>query len=63
MPGVTYQETVRAHIASLYPRLIDDKVVVQDGHITLPERPGLGVRLLEELFDSNHPQYRISRVP
>lgn len=61
VPGVTYQETVRAHIASLYPRLIDDKVVVQDGHIALPERPGLGVRLLEELFDTNHPQYRISR--
>lgn len=62
VPGVTYQETVRAHIASLYPRLIDDKVVVQDGHIALPERPGLGVRLLEELFDTNHPQYRISRL-
>ncbi len=61
VPGVTYQETVRAHIASLYPRLIDDKVLVQDGHIALPERPGLGVRLLEELFDTNHPQYRISR--
>lgn len=62
VPGVTYQETVRAHIASLYPRLIDDTVIVQEGHIALPERPGLGVRLLEDLFDTNHPQYRISKL-
>jgi L-alanine-DL-glutamate epimerase-like enolase superfamily enzyme len=61
VPGVTYQETVRAHIASVYPPLIDQPPVVLDGHIALPERSGLGTRLREELFTSAHPQYRISR--
>lgn len=61
-PIVTYQETVRAHIRTLYRYLIDQPVTVQDGHIALPERPGLGVRLLPELFDAQHPGYRISRL-
>jgi L-alanine-DL-glutamate epimerase-like enolase superfamily enzyme len=62
LPIVTYQETVRAHIRTLYPYLIDQNVEVRDGHIALPERPGLGVRLLPELFRSEHPGYRISRL-
>jgi len=62
VPGVTYQETVRAHIASVYPQLIDEPPVIQQGHIALPERSGLGVRLREELFDGSHPQYRCSRL-
>jgi L-alanine-DL-glutamate epimerase-like enolase superfamily enzyme len=62
VPGVTYQETVRAHIASVYPQLIDEPPVVRDGHIALPERPGLSVRLLDGLFDPAHPQYRITRL-
>ncbi len=62
VPIVTYQETVRAHIRTLYPSLIDENVRVQDGHIPLPERPGLGVRLLPELFDPEHPGYRLSRL-
>lgn len=60
--GVCYQETVRAHIATLYPRLIDDEVCVSDGYIDLPERAGLGVRLQEQLFDSTKQSYRVSRV-
>jgi galactonate dehydratase len=62
VPIVTYQETVRAHIRTLYPHLIDQNVEVQDGHIALPERPGLGARILPELFRSEHPGYRVSRL-
>jgi L-alanine-DL-glutamate epimerase-like enolase superfamily enzyme len=62
VPGVCYQETVRAHIATFYSRLIDDEVRVREGHIDLPERPGLGVRLLDELFDSSGATYRITRL-
>lgn len=61
-PIVTYQETVRAHLRTLYRYLIDQSVTVEHGHIALPERPGLGVRLLPELFDPEHPGYRISRL-
>jgi L-alanine-DL-glutamate epimerase-like enolase superfamily enzyme len=62
LPIVTYQETVRAHIRTLYPYLIDQNIEVRDGHIALPERPGLGVRLLPELFQSEHPGYRVTRL-
>lgn len=60
--NVTYQETVRAHIRTLYPLLIDEPPMVQAGHIALPRRPGLSVRLLNELFTTDHPGYRITRL-
>ena len=60
--NVTYQETVRAHIKTLYPLLIDQSPVITAGQIALPERPGLGVRLLPELFSPDHPGYRITKL-
>lgn len=60
--GVAFQETVRAHIATLYPALIDDTVTVADGHIAIPQRPGIGARWLPELFDNGHPGYRCSQL-
>jgi L-alanine-DL-glutamate epimerase-like enolase superfamily enzyme len=60
--NVTYQETVRAHLKTLYPLLIDDTLAVQSGHLPLPTRPGLGVRLLPQLFTTQHPSYRISKL-
>lgn len=58
--GVVWQETVRAHLATLYPHLIDIEVTVRDGQIPLSERPGLGARWLEALFTTDHPGYRRS---
>ncbi len=60
-PVVTYQETVRAHIATIYPRLIDCEIEVKGGAIDLPRRPGLGARWLDGLFDDSNPTYRITR--
>jgi L-alanine-DL-glutamate epimerase-like enolase superfamily enzyme len=60
--NVTFQETVRAHLKTLYPLLIDENVVVERGQLPLPSRPGLGRRLLTELFTSEHTGYRISRL-
>lgn len=62
VPAVCYQESVRAHIATVYPRLVDDEVRVCEGHIGLPERPGLGIRLLPELFRQEAATYRVSRL-
>lgn len=62
VPNVMWQETVRAHIRTLYPALIDTNVHIADGHASLPEGPGLGTRLLPELFDPAHPGYRITRL-
>jgi L-alanine-DL-glutamate epimerase-like enolase superfamily enzyme len=39
--GVAYQETVRAHLATLYPHLIDVEIRVEQGHLGLPQRPGI----------------------
>ena len=58
--GVAFQETVRAHLATLYPLLIDEQIQVRKGGLPLPTRPGLGARWLPELFDSLHPGYRCS---
>jgi len=60
--NVTFQETVRAHLKTLYPLLIDETVAVQRGHLPLPARPGLGIRLLPELFLPDHRGYRITKV-
>jgi len=60
--NVTYQETVRAHLKTLYPLLIDEPLAVRSGHLPLPSRPGLSVRLLPELFKNDHPGYRITRL-
>jgi len=62
VPNVMWQETVRAHIRTLYPALIDTNVVIKNGAAELPSGPGLGTRLLPELFDDRHPGYRITRL-
>jgi len=60
--GVAFQETVRAHIATLYPSLIDETITVNNGHLPLPQRPGIGARWLNEIFDPAHPGYRRSSL-
>ena len=60
--GVAFQETVRAHIATLYPSLIDQNIEVRGGQIGLPDRPGLGARWRSELFQTDHPGYRWSAL-
>ncbi len=60
--GVAFQETVRAHLATLYPSLIDQEVRVVNGTLPLPNRPGIGIRWLPELFDETHPGYRSSSL-
>ena len=62
VPGVTYQESVRAHIATVYPRLIDTEVVVENGKIAPSTRPGLGARWLPEIFDESRRSYRITKL-
>lgn len=60
--GVAMQETVRAHLATLYPALIDQEIKVVNGELPLPERAGLGARWLPGLFDAGHPGYRKSSL-
>lgn len=62
VPGCCFQETVRAHIRTIYNDLIDTNVSIRDGHADLPRAPGLGVRLNPQLFDPKRETYRISRA-
>lgn len=48
--GCCFQETVRAHINTFYKDLIDEGPIIKDGHVLLPEGPGLGVNLNPDLF-------------
>jgi galactonate dehydratase len=58
--GCCYQETVRAHVRSFYRDLVDTQPVIADGHAELPAAPGLGTRLLPDLFSAAHGDHRIT---
>ena len=60
--GCCFQETVRAHIRTVYKELIDTNVVINDGYAELPKGPGLGTRLNPALFDPALPTYRKSSI-
>jgi L-alanine-DL-glutamate epimerase-like enolase superfamily enzyme len=58
--NVVLQETVRAHIRTIYERLIDRQPVVENGWLIPPTAPGLGTAFLSELFDSQYRNIRRS---
>ncbi|MCC7206858.1 MAG: mandelate racemase/muconate lactonizing enzyme family protein [Anaerolineae bacterium] len=45
IPNLYFVESVRAFYKTYFPVLGDLRVAVQDGHLSLPEGPGLGVSL------------------
>ena len=62
LPNCILQETVRAHIHTVYPKLIDEVPQVADGHVALPARPGLGASVDEGFFDPKREWYRASSL-
>ena len=62
LPNCVLQETVRAHIHTVYPKLIDEVPQVVDGHVALPARSGLGASVNEEFFDPKREWYRASSL-
>ncbi len=60
--GCCFQETVRAHIKTFYRDLIEEFPPISNGHIALPERPGLGARLNPDIFTDRF-SYRKSELP
>lgn len=44
-PNALIMETVRGYIDGWYDDVVTDRIPVADGHLTLPDRPGLGTRL------------------
>jgi L-alanine-DL-glutamate epimerase-like enolase superfamily enzyme len=48
--NVVFQETVRAHVCTLYQHIVDRGPVIEQGAARLPEAPGLGTGFLDSLF-------------
>ena len=61
VPNVVFQESVRAHIRTFYSSLIETNISIEHGFGIPPTGPGLGTRLLPELFTPGLHGYRISR--
>jgi len=61
VPNVVFQESVRAHIRTFYSSLIKTNISIENGFAIPPTGPGLGTRLLPELFTPGLHGYRISR--
>ena len=58
--NVVFQETVRAHVRTLYRHLVDRGPVIEQGMALLPEGPGLGTRFHDALFVPGKHDYRRS---
>ena len=60
LPNVIYQETVRAHINSIYGSIIDEIPIIKDGAIEAPSRPGIGAAFHPIYFVKGTYNYRAS---
>ncbi|MCC9608034.1 mandelate racemase/muconate lactonizing enzyme family protein [Blastopirellula sp. JC732] len=60
--NVAWQESVRAHIGMLYPKLIDTEVSIVQGMIPIPRRAGIGAAWLPELFQGEAGKYRATAL-
>jgi L-alanine-DL-glutamate epimerase-like enolase superfamily enzyme len=50
IPNAMIMETVRSYYLGWYREVVEDPLPIADGMLTLPEKPGLGTRLREELL-------------
>lgn len=60
--NVPWQESVRAHLRMLYPKLIDAGLTVEQGRIPVPRRAGIGAAWQEELFLPGDRSYRVTAL-
>ena len=42
-------ETVRGYVDGWYNDVVEDRIEIAEGRLRLPDRPGLGTRLREDL--------------
>jgi galactonate dehydratase len=50
IPNGLIMETVRGYIDGWYDDVVTDRIEVRDGHLHLPDRPGLGTKLRDDIF-------------
>ena len=49
VPNAYVMETVRGYVDGWYDDVLVDRIRIVDGHLTLPDRPGLGTRMRDDL--------------
>ena len=49
-PNALIQETVRAYYTGWYKELVTDLPIIENGHVSLASKPGLGTALLPDLY-------------
>jgi|GEM_PF-2527033 len=49
-PNGLIMEMVRGYVDGWYNEVLEDQIELVEGHLVLPERPGLGTRLREDVF-------------
>ena len=49
VPNAYVMETVRGYVDGWYDDVLTDRIPIADGHLTLPDRPGLGTRMRDDL--------------
>ena len=62
VPNVFIQEVVRAYLHGVYPKLVTDLPVVQQGTIRPLEGAGLGTRLLPDLASRADATVRVTQA-
>ena len=50
IPNAMILETVRAYYDGWYNEVVSERIPIADGMLSLPQRPGLGVTLREEVL-------------
>jgi len=50
-------ETVRGYVDGWYDEVLTDRIPIAEGHLSLPDRPGLGTRMREDLL--SRPNVRV----
>jgi len=61
-PNALYQEVVRSYLHFVYPQWVDEVPVVREGHVAVPQRPGLGAELDPKLGQRHGYHSRVSEA-
>jgi len=62
IPNALIMETVRAYYQGWYNDVMTDAIPISDGMLSLPERPGLGVALREEVLQRSDVHIEVSDI-
>src|SRR5262245_42528981 len=62
IPNAMIMETVRAYYEGWYNDVMTEKIPISDGMLTLPEKPGLGTALREEVLQRPDVHVEISDI-